>query len=124
MATPWRARPTRNGATVLDRAATVDPITRMPAEKTRTFFLPYMSASRPETGIVTAAARSVAVTAHDALPGSVPRSLGSSLWIGITRDCMREPDRLPRQSTAITRPGPKTRPAGASGTEAGADDIE
>jgi len=67
-----------------------------------TFFLPYMSARRPVTGIVTAAARSVAVTAHEALAGSVPSSLGSSLWIGITRDCMSAPEKLPKASTMTT----------------------
>src|SRR5690349_5334252 len=86
-----------------------------------------MSAKRPDTGIVTAAASSVAVTAQDALPGSVPSRRGSSLWIGMTSDCMSDPDRLPRHSTAMTAPGPKIRPVGASGAavdEVGADDIE
>ena len=65
------------------------------------------------TGIVTAPASSVAVTAQEALLADVCSSSGSSRWIGMTRDCMSAPLRLPMQRTATTVIGEK-RIAGAA----------
>ena len=50
--------------------------------------------------------------AHDALPGSVSSSSGSSLWMGMTSDCIRAPERLPRHRTAMIAEGEKTRRVG------------
>jgi hypothetical protein len=80
-----------------------EPTSRMAADATRTGFLPTRSASRPETGIATAAPSSVAVTTHDALLALVRSRTGSSLWIGMTSDCMSAAQRLLRQRTATTQ---------------------
>ncbi len=87
----------------------------MPALVASTRCLPNMSASRPATGIVTAAQSSVTVTTQDALAGEVPSSCGSSLWIGMTRVWVRAAVRPPKQSTTTARVGWSRRNRGADG---------
>ena len=58
-----------------------------------------MSASRPAIGIATAPASRVAVITHDALAGVVCSSLGSSVWMGIIRVCIRAALIPPKQRT-------------------------
>ena len=106
---------------VLDRAATTEPATRMAAETTMIFFLPYMSARRPVTGMATAAASRVAVMAQEVLAALVPRSCGSSDWIGMTRDCINAPQRLPRQSTRVMMVGENRESTTSTGTSRGGE---
>ena len=77
-------------------------------------FGPYMSPSRPNTGVATAAVSSVAVIAHDALDGLVFNSFGSSGISGMMSVCISETLMPAADSTAIENAGMR-RDVGAEG---------
>jgi hypothetical protein len=68
-----------------------------------------MSPRRPVTGVVTAAASSVAVSSHDALAEEVPSSSGSRGISGIMTVCMRETTTPALDSVTITVMAPAYR---------------
>jgi hypothetical protein len=104
IATPCSTRPVRTSTRLLDSAVTSEPTSRIAAEVTRTGFLPTRSASRPVTGMATAAPSSVAVTTQEAFDADVPSSWGSSDWMGMTSDCISAAHRLPNARTAMISP--------------------
>ena len=69
IAMPCRARPASIGASESDSAQVTEPTSRMAALVASTRCLPNRSASRPATGIDTAAASRVTVTTQPALDG-------------------------------------------------------
>ncbi len=75
----------------------------------RTRRLPYMSPRRPEMGVTTAAARSVAVITHDASEAEASSSRGSRGMIGTTSVCMSDTTMPPSAITAVIAPGPRVR---------------
>lgn len=105
IARPCRARPASIGTRVSERAQTAEPTVRMAAEITRTRCLPNMSARRPVTTIETAAASSVIVTTHAALPGDVERYAGSADWIGMTIVWVSAATRPPEHRATTDRSG-------------------
>ena len=105
MARPWRARPASIGASELDIAQMTEPRSRSAALTTRTRCLPTRSATRPATGIATAAASRVMVTTHEAFEAEVASSWGSSLWMGITIVWVSAAPRPPKHRTTTARSG-------------------
>lgn len=101
-ARPWRARPAIIGMRESLSAQTTEP------EISRTMLtrsmrrLPNMSPRRPTTGVATAAARRVAVTAHAVFDAEASRSFGSSGTIGMTRVCISETTMPAKARTATT----------------------
>jgi len=67
--------------------------------------LPYMSPSRPATGVATAADSRVAVITQDAFEAVVFSRLGSVPISGTTRVCMSAATMPARASTATMPPG-------------------
>jgi hypothetical protein len=82
-ARPCSARPRMNGTRELLRAQTSEPASRMPRLTNSMRRLPYMSSNRPTTGVATAAASKVAVTAQTVSAASACSSCGRSGTIGI-----------------------------------------
>ena len=105
IARPCRARPASMGASESDSAHTVEPTSSSAALAVSTRCLPTMSAIRPATGMVTAAASNVMVMTHDAFEADVDRSPGSSLWIGMTIVWVRAALRPPAHRTPMASPG-------------------
>lgn len=99
-ASPWSPRPRIIGSTSVETAQITEP-TRNGARATSIIgFLPYMSASRPATGVETAPVNKVTVMIHEAVAGDVPKMSGSAPMIGTTSVCAREtvmpvPARIP-----------------------------
>jgi hypothetical protein len=76
-----------------------------------------MSPRRPEIGVKTAPARSVAVTIHDALEGLVESNRGSSGTSGTMSVCMNEQITPHPASVAVIRAGLRVLPvAGGAST--------
>ncbi|CAM5661522.1 hypothetical protein STENM36S_01627 [Streptomyces tendae] len=99
---PCRARPATIGTSASLSPQTAEPAissTRLSSSIRR---LPNMSPSRPTTGVATAEASSVAVTAQAASEADASRSFGSSGMIGITRVCISATTIPARASTATT----------------------
>ena len=86
IASPCIARPTSIGASESLSAQTMLATSSSPALATSTRCLPKRSASRPATGIATAAASSVIVMTHAALAWLLPRS---SPQLALDRDQQR-----------------------------------
>ncbi len=101
-ARPCSARPVTIGSSVSLSAATVDPATSSTRLISSIRRLPYMSPSRPTTGVATAPASSVAVIAQVASALEVPSSEGSFGISGMTRVCISETTMPPRASTTTT----------------------
>lgn len=95
----------RIGPTEENRAQMREPTARMREDATRIGLRPWMSASRPATGMATPPASSVAVTTQEALDGEVSSIRGKSGCIGITSDCMSEAHKLENPSTKTARIG-------------------
>ena len=94
-----------NGNRELVIAAINDPTVSVAAQTISIGLGPYMSPSRPNTGVVTAAVSSVTVIAHDALAGLVCSSVGSSGISGIISVCISDTLIPAAASTAIRTPG-------------------
>ena len=96
------------GVKVSLRPATTEPATSR-ARLTRSMRrLPYMSPSRPTTGVATAPASSVAVIAQMVSDALAFRSVGSWGISGITRVCISEttiPEKASTITTAVGRGG-------------------
>jgi len=88
----------------VDRAAMIDPTTRVASSTSTMRRLPYMSPSRPAIGVMTAAASSVAVTTHAVSSRSAWSSSGSRVWMGTTRVNMNDEARPAIASTATMAP--------------------
>ena len=69
---PWIARPAIITASEPARADTTDPRPNTPSEMSSQCSLPYMSPSRPNSGVATAAVSRNAVSSHVASAGSPP----------------------------------------------------
>jgi len=102
---PCRPRPTMNGTSELVSAEVIEPAVSIAAQMIRIGLGPYMSPSRPNTGVATAAVNSVTVIAHDALVGLVSSSLGSSGTRGMIRVCISDTLIPAAARTAIRTPG-------------------
>ena len=76
MAAPWRARPAISTPMWELTAHSTEPTTRTPSEATSTRRLPYMSPTRPSTGVNTAPVSRVTVTSQLAAAGVAPVSCG------------------------------------------------
>ena len=105
IASPCIARPTSIGASESLSAQTTLATSSSPALATSTRCLPKRSASRPATGIATAAASSVIVMTQAAFAWLVPRSSPSSPWIGIRSVCVSDAVRPPKHSTTTGSTG-------------------
>ncbi len=90
MPKPCRPRPMISGSRAVVLAASSEPPVRKTAQQIRICLGPYMSPSRPNTGVATAAVNSVAVIAHDALDGAVSNRTGSSGRIGMMSVCISD----------------------------------
>ncbi len=113
--TPWNVRPTIIGTSVSLSAPITDPAissTRLSSSIRR---LPYMSPSRPTTGLATAPASRVAVIAQVASDGEEFSSLGSSGTIGMISVCISETVIPPSARTQTTAPE-RERPTPSTGT--------
>ncbi len=99
---PCRARPATIGTSASLSPQTTEPLIRSIRLSSSMRRLPNMSPSRPTTGVATAEARSVAVTAQAASEADASRSFGSSGMIGMTRVCMSATTIPARASTATT----------------------
>jgi hypothetical protein len=104
-ASPCRPRPTTKGISELVVAAISDPAVSTTAHTMRTGLGPYMSPSRPNTGVATAAVNNVAVMAHDALDGLAFSSFGSSGINGMMSVCIKDTLMPAADSTATRIPG-------------------
>lgn len=111
MPRPWRARPPIIGTTDEDRAQTTEPRTSGTSETSSMRRLPYMSPSRPATGVATAAASRVAVITQEAFDAEVSNSFGSSAISGTTRVWV----------SAATMPAKARMPTTAPGRAAGGE---
>jgi hypothetical protein len=101
---PCRARPATIGHSELVSAHITEPMIISTAQARRTRRLPYISPSRPKTGMPTAAASSVEVTAQDAFASLVCSSDGNSGRIGTSRVCISETTMPPAARTATISP--------------------
>jgi hypothetical protein len=102
IAQPWRARPATIGARELLSALTTEPPTSRPRLSSRMRRLPYMSPSRPSTGVLTAPASSVAVIAQEVLPALACSRAGNSGISGTMRVCMSATTMPASASTTTT----------------------
>ncbi|GAA3156861.1 hypothetical protein GCM10020001_096100 [Nonomuraea salmonea] len=95
-----------------------EPATSMDMLISSTRRLPYMSPSRPITGVAAALASSVAVTAQAASAADAPSSVGSSGTSGITSVCISD-TAIPLKASTTTnvdaRDGPAAWAARADG---------
>ncbi|MGY3682506.1 hypothetical protein ACVWXU_006129 [Streptomyces sp. TE33382] len=87
-AAPWRARPVISTPMCELTAHSTEPRTSTPSEATSTRRLPYMSPTRPSTGVNTAPVSSVTVTSQLAAAGVAPVSSGMCGSSGTTMVCM------------------------------------
>lgn len=101
-ARPCSARPTIIGTSESLNAATTEPLTSRTMLTSSIRRLPNMSPRRPTTGVATAAASRVAVTAQAAFDAEASRYFGSSGTIGITRVCISETTIPAKARTATT----------------------
>ena len=101
---PCRVRPTTTPTIPGDSAAMTEPAT-MTASSTSTIRrLPYMSPSRPEIGVMIAAASSVEVTTQAVSSRLASSSSGSFAWIGTTSVNMNEDASPAAARTAMIAP--------------------
>ncbi len=84
------------------RAHTIEPVTSSTMLVSSMRRLPNMSPRRPTTGVATAAASRVAVTAHAVFDAEAFRYFGNSGMIGMTRVCISETTIPAKASTATT----------------------
>ena len=120
IARPCRVRPTSIGVSESESAQMTEPTSSTAALTESTRCLPNMSASRPATGIATAAPSRVAVITQEALAADVCSSCGSSPWMGRTRVCISEALRPPKHRTITVISALEDSGTGASGS-AGVD---
>lgn len=114
MPRPWRPRPAIIGITEEDRAQTTEPRTSGTRETSSIRRLPYMSPSRPATGVETAAARRVAVMTQEALDAEVSKRVGSCAISGTTSVCVRAATMPAKARIPTMPPGRAVRSAGSA----------
>ena len=101
-ARPCRIRPATRGITLELSAPTTEPVTNSAMLIRSRRRLPNMSPKRPMVGTATAAASSVAVTAHAVSDAGAFRYSGRCGMIGITSVCMSETTMPENARTATT----------------------
>jgi hypothetical protein len=122
-ASPCIARPITIGVSALLSAQTTEPATSTARLTSSILRLPYMSPSRPTTGVATAPASSVAVIAQAVSDAGALSSSGSFGTSGMTSVCMSETTTPANASTGTTTPvrgawEPTVLCSGSSGTAA------
>ena len=101
---PCSVRPTMMPMIPGDSAAMTEPTTITASSTSTIRRLPYMSPSRPEIGVITAAASSVEVTTHAVSSRLAFSSSGSFDWIGTMSVNMNDEHRPAVASTAMIAP--------------------
>lgn len=99
---PWRPRPRIITTTSVARAQTMEPRMKGVTATSIIRFLPYRSANRPITGVLTAPTSRVAVITQEAVATSVPKMTGRSPRIGTTSVCARDTT-MPVAASTATR---------------------
>lgn len=105
IAAPCRARPVISTPMCELTAQSTEPTTSTASEATSTRRLPYMSPTRPRTGVKTAPVRSVTVTSQLAAAGVAPVSSGMCGSSGTTIVCMTATTTPQNASTPTAKRG-------------------
>jgi hypothetical protein len=105
MARPWSARPTSSNARDWASAPTSDPVASSVRLTSSMRRLPYMSPSRPTTGLATAPASRVTVATHEVALAEEPSRSGSTGSRGSTSVWVSDTAKPPSANTAMATPG-------------------
>ncbi len=115
IAAPCRARPVISTPMWELIAHRTEPTTSTPSEATSTRRLPYMSPTRPRTGVKTAPVRRVTVTSQLAAVGVAPVSSGMCGSSGTTIVCMTATTTPQKASTPTAKRGCGALTSGVAG---------